>query len=90
MLKKQLQNLQLDQLAAIFVASLLGSLLLTVMLRSTVEPGVPMPLLARILVTVAAVVVYASIVWTTFFFLMPKYRPALLRIVQGKGTRSAT
>ena len=76
--------MQLDQLAAIFIASMLGSLLLTVMLRSTVEPGIPMPLVARILVTVTAIVVYASIVWTTFFFLMPRYRPALLRIVQVK------
>lgn len=82
MLKKQLQNLQLDQLTAIFVASMLGSLLLTVMLRSTVEPGVPVPVLVRIAVTLVAIVVYASIVWTTFFFLMPRYRPALLRIVQ--------
>jgi hypothetical protein len=84
MFKKKLQNLQLGQLTAIFLASMLGSLLLTVMLRSTVEPGVPVALPVRILVTVTAIVVYASIVWTTFFFLLPRYRPALLRIVQIK------
>lgn len=84
MLKKQFKNLKTDQLVAIFLASMFGSLLLTVMLTSAVEPGMPLPWWSRLLVTGAAVVVYASIVWTTFFFLVPKYRPALLRIVQFK------
>jgi hypothetical protein len=81
-LKKQLQSLKVDQLTAVFLASMFGSLMLTVMLNSAIEPGAPLPLLSRVLLTAAAVIVYASIVWTTFYFVVPKYRPALLRIVQ--------
>jgi hypothetical protein len=82
--KKQLQSLKFDQLTAVFLASMFGSLMLSVMLNSAIEPGVPLPLSSRVLLTAAAIIVYASVVWTTFYFLVPKYRPALLRIVQIK------
>lgn len=84
MLRKQFQNLKVDQLTAVFLASMFGSLVLTLMVRWAIEPGAPVSLLSRLLFTVEAIIIYGSIVWTTFYVVVPKYRPALLRIVQRK------
>lgn len=64
-------------LIAIFLASMFGSLVLTLLLTHAVEPGVPLPLLERVLLTAAAVLAYAMVVWLTFYIVVPQWRPAL-------------
>lgn len=79
-MKKQLQDLNLQYLGAIFLASMLGSLSLTALLQLAVEPGVPLALEARIALTLAGLVVYAAVLWLTFYIMIPDARPALRRI----------
>ncbi len=83
-MKKQLKQFNLNHLTAVFLASMFGSLSLTSLLTYSTEPGAPLPLDERIALTLIAIVVYATIVWFTFYLLIPEYRPALLRIVRHK------
>lgn len=78
------RNLHLEQVAAIFLASMFGSLTLTLLMSETVQPGVPLPLLPRVLLTAAAVVIYAMIVWLTFYIVVPQWRPALRSIFSNR------
>ena len=64
-------------LIAVFLASLLGSLVLTLLMSHAVEPGVPLSLLERLLLTAGGVLAYAMIVWLTFYIVVPQWRPAL-------------
>ena len=64
-------------LIAIFLASMFGSLVLTLLMGHAVQPGVPLPLLERLLLTAAGVFAYAMIVWLTFYIVVPQWRPAL-------------
>lgn len=77
---EKLHSLHLDQYAAIFLASMFGSLTLSLLMEYTVQPGVPLPLLPRILLTAGAIVIYAMIVWLTFYIVVPQWRPALRNI----------
>ena len=61
-----------------------GSLVLTLMVKLAIEPGAPVSLGDRVLFTAEAIIIYASIVWTTFYVVVPQYRPALLRLVRIK------
>lgn len=79
-MKRLLQNVNLNQLAAVFLASMLGSLSLTALLHFSTEPGMPLALEARIALTLAGIVVYAAVVWLTFYVMVPEARPALRRI----------
>ena len=81
-MKMKLDNLNVNHLLAVFLASMLGSLCLTIVLHGATKPGEPLPVLARLLVTLAGVLVYAVIVWCTFYFVVPEYRPALRNIVR--------
>jgi hypothetical protein len=83
-MRKYLQNLNVNHLAAVFLASMLGSLSLTALLNSATEPGAPLALETRIALTLVAVLVYATIVWLTFYLIVPEYRPALRRIIGGQ------
>lgn len=74
---EKLHSLHLDQYAAIFLASMFGSLTLTLLMGEVVRAGVPLPLLARVLLTVGAIVIYAMVVWLTFYIVVPQWRPVL-------------
>jgi len=74
-------------LIAVFLASLLGSLVLTLLMSHAVEPGVPLYLLERLLLTAGGVLAYAMIVWLTFYIVVPQWRPAL-RSLGKNGNRS--
>lgn len=80
-MKKQFQNLNLNYLSAIFLASLFGTLSLTVLLQNVTEPGEPVSLMARIVITFVAIVIFATVVWTTFYIVVPEYRPMLRRLL---------
>lgn len=84
-MKKLFQNLNLNQLAAVFLASLLGSLSLTALIHFATEPGVPLALEARIALTLVGIAVYAAVVWLTFYVMVPEARPALRRIGRSEG-----
>ena len=81
-MKKQFQQLNLNHLVAVFLASMFGSLSLTALLQYATEPGAPLALDLRIALTVAGIVLYAAVVWLTFYLIVPEYRPALLRIMR--------
>lgn len=83
-MKKQLQQLNLNHLVAVFLASMFGSLSLTALLQYAIEPGTALALDVRIALTLVGMAVYAAVVWLTFYLLVPEYRPALLRIVGHK------
>ncbi len=83
-MKKLLENLNFNQLIGVFLASMFGSLCLTGLLQYAVEPGAPLTLDARIALTIVGVVVYAAVVWITFYVTVPEYRPALRRIIGSK------
>ena len=80
-MKKHLESINVNHLCAVFVASMLGSLSLTALLQYATKPGVPLTLDARIGLTLAGVIVYAAVVWLTFYLIVPEYRSALRRIV---------
>jgi hypothetical protein len=79
---KRLHNLHVEYLVAVFLASMFGSLILTLLMSHAVEPGVPLPLLPRVLLTAAAMVIYAMVVWLTFYIVVPQWRPALRNLVK--------
>ena len=81
-MKEKIQNLNMNHLAAVFLASMLGSLCITTMLHLATQPGVPLSVSARVLLTAVGVILYAVIVWSTFYFIVPEYRPALRSIVR--------
>lgn len=83
-MKKYFKNLNVNHLTAVFLASMFGSLSLTALLNSAIEPGAALPIDARIALTLMAVVTYAAIVWLTFYLIVPEYRPALRRIIGGR------
>ncbi len=83
-MKKPFRKINLNQLAAVFLASMFGSISLTAMMQHANEPGAQLALDVRIGLTFVGIVVYAAIVWLTFFLLVPEYRPALLRIIGDK------
>jgi len=80
-MKKQLKELNLNQLAAVFLASMMGSLCLTALMQYAIAPGLPLALDERIALTLAGILVYTAIVGLTFYIMVPEYRPALRRIV---------
>jgi hypothetical protein len=81
-MKKQFQNLNLNYLSAIFLASMFGSLSMTIFLQNVTESGQPVSLIARIVITFAAIVIFAAVVWTTFYVVVPEYRPTLRRLIR--------
>lgn len=81
-MKKHLQNLNLNYLSAVFLASLFGSLSVTALLQWLTTPGQPVSVLARTAITLAAIILFAAIVWTTFYIVVPEYRPALRRLLR--------
>lgn len=83
-MKKLLQDLDIHYLGAVFLASMLGSVSLTTLLQFSTEPGAPLALEARIALTLAGIVLYAVVVWLTFYVMVPDARPALRRIVVRK------
>ena len=83
-MKKQLQQLNLNHLLAVFLASMFGSLSLTALLQYATQPGTMLALDVRIALTLVGIAIYAAVVWLTFYLLVPEYRPALLRIVGHK------
>lgn len=83
-MKKLLQDLDLHYLGAVFLASMLGSVSLTTLLQFSTEPGAPLTLEARIALTLAGLVLYAVVVWLTFYVMVPDARPALRRIIVRK------
>lgn len=83
-MKKLLQNLNFNQLLGVFLASMFGSVSLTALLQYAIEPGAPLTLDARIALTIVGIVVYAAVVWITFYVTVPEYRPALRRIIGSK------
>jgi hypothetical protein len=81
---KKSPGLHPEYIVAIFLASMFGSLILTLLMSHAVEPGVPLPLLPRVLLTAAAIIIYAVVVWLTFYIVVPQWRPALRGLVNNR------
>lgn len=80
-MKKQLQQLDFRFLTAVFLASTFGSMSLTGFLTYATQPGAALTLSMRILLTIAGIVLYAVVLWLTFYLVLPEYRPALRHIL---------
>lgn len=79
-MKKQFQNVNLNYLSAVFLSSMLGSLSVTALMQQLTEPGESLSFIARAGITLIAIVLFAAVVGTTFYIVVPEFRPILRRL----------